>query len=132
MASVPVVKATLAKAEAMTPADYRKRLMERHVAQATYAAVARLADGCITLSCPGRAPLWSGDKPGEPLAPRPTGDAVFNYPSSMLFAPVVTVPLIAVGGMPVGVQIMGQPDQDAHITSLAHWLAGAVAPVIVG
>ncbi|MGP1614807.1 MAG: hypothetical protein ACTS5Y_07105, partial [Pollutimonas bauzanensis] len=30
-----------------------------------------------------------GDVPGQPLAPRPTGDFVFNAPSSLLFAPVV-------------------------------------------
>ena len=82
---------------------------------------APVADACITLSCPGPAPLWSGDKPGEPLAPRPTGDPIFNFPSSMLFAPVVTLPLMGVGGMPVGVQLMGQPHEDARMTSLARW-----------
>ncbi len=98
----------------------------------THASVANVADAAITLSCPGPAPLWSGDQPGKPLAPRPTGDAVFNYPSSMLFAPCVTVPLMAVGGMPVGVQLMGQQWQDERITALARWLAGAVGPVVVG
>ena len=34
----------------------------------------------------------------QPLAPRPTGDPVFNYPSSMLFAPAVTMPIMAVQG----------------------------------
>jgi hypothetical protein len=38
----------------------------------------------------------SCDAPGQPLATRPTGDFVFNAPSSMLFAPVVTVPLLSV------------------------------------
>ena len=32
----------------------------------------------------------------------------------MLFAPAVTVPLLAVDGMPVGVQVMAQPGQDAR------------------
>jgi Asp-tRNA(Asn)/Glu-tRNA(Gln) amidotransferase A subunit family amidase len=84
-------------------------------------ATASLADAAITLSCPGPAPLWSGDVPGQPLAPRPTGDYVFNAPSSMLFAPVVTVPLISVGGLPVGVQLMGQQHEDARVTGLARW-----------
>ena len=62
---------------------------------------------------------------------RPTGDAIFNYPSSMLFAPVVTVPMLAVGGMPVGVQLMGQMHEDARMTAIGRWLAGALEPVVV-
>ncbi len=44
----------------------------------------------------------------------------------MLFAPVVTVPLMSVGGMPVGVQVMGQPNEDARVTAIAHWMLDAV------
>ena len=122
-------KATLAKAEAMTPDDYRVALLARQTAQATHAMMAPFADAAITLACPGPAPLWSGDVPGQPLAPRPTGDFVFNAPSSMLFAPVVTVPLMSVGGMPVGVQVMGQQGEDARMTALSRWLATSVKPV---
>ncbi|MEK7687759.1 MAG: amidase, partial [Pseudomonadota bacterium] len=123
-------KATLAKAEAMTPDDYRTALLARQTAQATHAMLAPLADAAITLACPGPAPLWSGDVPGQPLAPRPTGDFVFNAPSSMLFAPVVTMPLMSVGGMPVGVQLMGQQHEDARITALARWLSQTANPVV--
>jgi Asp-tRNA(Asn)/Glu-tRNA(Gln) amidotransferase A subunit family amidase len=122
-------KATLAKAEAMTPDDYRAALLARQTAQQTHALMASLADAAITLACPGPAPLWSGDVPGQPLAPRPTGDFVFNAPSSMLFAPVVTVPLMSVDGMPVGVQIMGQQHEDARMTGLARWLSESVKRV---
>ena len=107
----------------MTPDEYRTSLLARQAAQATHAAVASLADAAITLACPGPAPIWEGDKPGQPLAPRPTGDFVFNAPSSMLFAPVVTVPLMSVGGMPVGVQLMGQQHEDARMTGIARWMA---------
>jgi Asp-tRNA(Asn)/Glu-tRNA(Gln) amidotransferase A subunit family amidase len=124
-------KATLEKAEAMTPDNYRAALMERSTAQLRHAAVAPVADAILTLSCPGPAPLWSGDVPGQPLAPRPTGDFVFNAPSSMLFAPAVTMPLLAVGGMPVGVQLMGQQHEDARVTAMARWMLEAIAPVSV-
>src|SRR5262249_59722717 len=77
----------------------------------------------------GPAPLWSGDVPGQPLAARPTGDFVFNAPSSMLFAPAVTMPLLAVGGLPVGVQLMGQQHGDGRGTAMARWMLGAIAPV---
>jgi Asp-tRNA(Asn)/Glu-tRNA(Gln) amidotransferase A subunit family amidase len=124
-------KATLLKAEAMTPNDYRVGLLARQQAQLAHAAVAPLADAAITLSCPGPAPLWSGDVPGQKLAPRPTGDFVFNAPSSMLFAPVVTVPLMSVGGMPVGVQLMGQQHEDARMTGLARWFTETLTRVAV-
>ena len=122
-------KATLLKAEAMTPDDYRGHLLARDQAQLVHAAIAPLADAAITLACPGPAPLWSGDVPGQPLAPRPTGDFVFNAPSSMLFAPAITLPLASVGGMPVGVQLMGQPHEDARLAGLARWTLESVARV---
>jgi Asp-tRNA(Asn)/Glu-tRNA(Gln) amidotransferase A subunit family amidase len=31
------------------------------------------------------------------------------------------VPLMSVGGMPVGVQLMGQQHEDARVTGLARW-----------
>jgi Asp-tRNA(Asn)/Glu-tRNA(Gln) amidotransferase A subunit family amidase len=124
-------KAALEKAEAMTPDDYRAALLERGAAQLRHAALAPLADAILTLSCPGPAPLWSGDVPGQPLAARPTGDFVFNAPSSMLFAPAVTMPLVSIGGMPVGVQVMGQPHEDARVTAIARWMLGALTPVVV-
>ncbi len=121
-------KNVLAAAEKMLPEDYYARLSQRDEAQGRHVRLAPLADAVISLSCPGPAPVWEGDVPGQPLAPRPTGDFVFNAPSSMLFAPVVTVPLLAVGGLPVGVQLMGQQHQDARMVGLARWLLGALAP----
>jgi Asp-tRNA(Asn)/Glu-tRNA(Gln) amidotransferase A subunit family amidase len=115
-------KQALLKAEAMTVDQYRTNLLARQTAQLAHAAVAALADAAITLSCPGPAPIWEGDKPGQPLAARPTGDFVFNAPSSMLFAPVVTAPLMSVDGMPVGVQLMGQQHEDARMTGIARWM----------
>ena len=124
-------KAVLAQAEAMSVDDYRAALLARRAAQDAHAALAGSADAIITLSCPGPAHLWLGDEPGAPLVPLPTGDPVFNFPSSMLFAPAVGMPLMSVGGMPVGVQVFGRPHQDAAMAAIARWVLGAVAPVIV-
>ncbi len=123
------LKATVKKAEAMSPEDYRTLLLQRAAAQQCHQTLAPLADAVIMLSCPGPAPLWPGDVAGQPLAPRPTGDSIFNTPSSMLHAPCVTIPMLGVGGMPVGVQIMGQPHADARVTGIGRWLAASVAPV---
>jgi Asp-tRNA(Asn)/Glu-tRNA(Gln) amidotransferase A subunit family amidase len=117
----------LAKAEAMSVTDYRAALMDREAAQLSYRRIAPLADAVITLACPGPAPHWSNDA----AVARPTGDPVFNYPSSMLFAPAVSVPMMAVGAMPVGLQLMGQQHGDARVTAMARWLLGCVRRAVV-
>ncbi len=123
------LKATLRKAISMVPDDYRALLLQRAAAQQCHETVAPLADAIIMLSCPGPAPLWPGDIAGQPLAPRPTGDSICNTPSSMLHAPCVTLPLLAVDGMPVGIQLMGQQHEDARMTALARWMLQSIAPV---
>ncbi len=125
------LKARLAIAEAMVPDDYRIALHKRAAAQRCHEGIAPFADAVIGFSCPGPAPLWPGDVPGAPLAPRPTGDAICNTPSSMLFAPVVTMPLLAVNRMPVGIQVMGQQHEDARITAIARWILQTIPPVTV-
>jgi Asp-tRNA(Asn)/Glu-tRNA(Gln) amidotransferase A subunit family amidase len=122
--------AAVERAEAMSLDDYRMALLDRAAAQQRHAALASLADAIIMLSCPGPAPLWPGDQPGQPLAPRPTGDSTFNLPSSLLWAPAVTMPLLGVDGMPVGVQLMGQQNEDARMVALAQWVSREIAPVI--
>jgi Asp-tRNA(Asn)/Glu-tRNA(Gln) amidotransferase A subunit family amidase len=113
----------LERGRAMSVEDYRQRLREREEARQRLIAIAPLGDALISLSSPGPAPIR------DDASPRPTGNAIYNYPSSSLGAPVVTVPLIAVSGMPVGVQIMGQPHSDARVAAIARWLASSVAPV---
>ena len=85
-----------------------------HCSATATALLAGRVDAMIAPASPGPAPLWPGDTPGQPLLPRPTGDPVFNYPSSLLGAPVVTSPLTAVRGLPMGIQLMGQPGADAR------------------
>ena len=124
------LKANLKLAQEMSHDDYRSALIARDVAQNCHNTVAHLANAAITLSCPGPAPIWAGDVQGLPLVDRPTGDAIFNYPSSMLFAPCVTMPLMSVGGLPVGAQVMGQQHQDAEITAIARWILNNISPVV--
>ena len=125
-------RAGLEAAETMTHDAYRAAVNVRAAAQVHHRAVAPVADAVISLACPGPATPWSGDVPGEPQLPRPTGDHVFNAPSSMLFAPVVTMPLLGVGGLPVGIQVMGQREEDARMTAIARWILETVTPVVVG
>ena len=110
---------------------YRERLHKRALLRDCYGALADRVDAMIAPASPGPAPLWPGDTPGQPLLPRPTGDPVFNYPSSLLGVSVVTSPLTAVRGLPMGIQLMGQPGTDARIVAIARWLRDTVRPVEV-
>ncbi|MCJ2017051.1 amidase [Methylobacterium sp. E-065] len=124
-------KATVATAERLGVEGYQDLLHRREAVRTVYAALAPTLDALIAPASPGPAPPWSGDRPGEPLAPRPTGDSVFNTPSSLLGAPVVTVPLTAVGGLPMGIQVVGQPGTDARMTAIARWMDAAVRRVVL-
>ncbi len=123
---------SLEAAEAMRVADYHEALAGREAAQAAWARALEVVDGALMLSCPGPAHVWAGDRPGETPMTRPTGDAVFNTPSSILFAPAVSMPLMGVGGLPVGAQVMGGPGADARVTAFARWMLERVEPVIIG
>mgnify|MGYP001157012811 FL=1 len=125
------LKKVLAKAELMTPEDYRSFLLLRRYAREAHKFCAPLADAAITLSCPGPAPLWDGDKDETTLAPRPTGDPIFNFASSIIGAPCVTIPMLSVNNLPVGVQVIAQREQDAWATSLAKWIYETIPPVSI-
>lgn len=112
--------------------DYRLLLLRRDQARASMAALAPLAAAVLTLSSPGPAPLF--EKPENPDNRVPygtTGSPTFNVGTSILGVPAVTLPLLAVDRMPVGVQVIGQPNQDDHITGIARWIASTLKPVSV-
>jgi Asp-tRNA(Asn)/Glu-tRNA(Gln) amidotransferase A subunit family amidase len=101
--------------------DYRLRLLQREEAKSRHAAIAPLADALISLGSPGPALRGLGS----------TGDSVFNSPTSILGAPAVTVPMLAIDGMPVGIQIVGQRHADARTAGITRWLFENVKPVSV-
>lgn len=125
----PRSRSVVATAERVGVRGYQDAIMRRALVRDEYAAFAPRLDAMIAPASPGPAPLWSRDVPGQPLAPLPTGDPVFNTPSSLLGAPVVTVPLASVGGLPMGIQIMGQPGTDARMAAIARWMRDTVRPV---
>jgi hypothetical protein len=92
--------------------DYRLRLLQREEAKNRLAAIAPLADALISLGSPGPATRGLGS----------TGDSVFNSLTSILGAPAVTVPMLAIEGMPVGIQIVVQRHADARTAGIARWL----------
>lgn len=111
------------------PQRYVADLQRREAVRDLYRGFATEVDAFIQLSSPGPAPYIVVDEPGQPLEPWPTGNTIFNIPSSLLGAPAVNVPLMSVGGMPAGVQFLGQHGTDAKTTSIARWAHEALTPV---
>ncbi|MBU0725804.1 MAG: amidase [Alphaproteobacteria bacterium] len=104
----------LADAEKQTLEDYRDMLARREKIRAAFAALKSKADGFITLSSPGPAPKGLES----------TGNPSMNAAMSITGAPAWSLPLLAVDGMPLGVQLVGFPHEDAKVTGHARWLMG--------
>jgi Asp-tRNA(Asn)/Glu-tRNA(Gln) amidotransferase A subunit family amidase len=115
-------QAVAATAERIGVRGYQDLLRRRSLIRSEYAAFATRIDAMISPASPGPAPIRSPDTSAEPPIPFPTGDPVFNTPSSLLGTPAVTLPLTAVGKLPMGIQIMGQIGTDARVTAIARWM----------
>ena len=127
----PQLGGWLQMAEEMGPDDYRDALQRRNTMRADLEAVRPLADALCTLSSPGPAPaLGFVSSSGEPSYGFVTGSPAFNAATSALGAPTITLPLIAVGGMPVGVQIIGHPHDDWPLSGQARWMMKSLQPVV--
>jgi Asp-tRNA(Asn)/Glu-tRNA(Gln) amidotransferase A subunit family amidase len=96
----------------ITQETYRAALVEREKFRAMHDDLAARADGFITLSSPGPGPIGMDQ-----------GSAVFNEASSILGAPAVNLPLLAVDQVPLGVQLLGRWHEDDRLTAVARWLA---------
>src|SRR6185312_15199713 len=100
-----VMLSRLDEAERMSHGDYRALLKEREAARTVWAALASDFDGAVSLAATGVAPVGL----------QSSGNAVFAVPSSFLGTPAVSLPLLSVGGLPVGFQAMGFVDRDAEL-----------------
>jgi len=116
------MKAGVERSGRMSVADYQRALRLREQLQAAYAKLLTVVDGVISPSSPGPAPAWVHNELGDTEPPMPTGDIVFNAPSSVLGVPAVTMPLATVEGMPMGIQFMTGPSRDAFAVAVARWI----------
>jgi Asp-tRNA(Asn)/Glu-tRNA(Gln) amidotransferase A subunit family amidase len=100
------------RAEATTADDYRACLARRELVKTRLAALEPVVDALVSLSQPGIAPLGLGY----------TGNTVFNAPASVSGGPAISLPLMAVDGMPLGFQLMGFAHGDARAAGIARWI----------
>lgn len=106
----------LQEAEAMTQDEYRAHIADREKVREAYNRVATVADACITLSATGEATVGI----------KGTGNPVFVVPGSLLGVPVVSLPVLACNGLPLGLQVMGWRDRDADLVALSAGIEGLV------
>lgn len=97
------------RSNAMTQGEYAAVLAQRVAARAAYAALAGRVDAVVSVTAPGAAPVGLGT----------TGDPIFVVPGSFLGAPGVSLPVLADGGLPLGLQVLGFPQQDAAVFAVA-------------
>jgi Asp-tRNA(Asn)/Glu-tRNA(Gln) amidotransferase A subunit family amidase len=118
----------LTLARDMTIQDYRLTLLRREEAKRALAAIAGLGDALISLSSVGPAPVMANTAKDSGVT-HTTGLPAFNAATSVLGAPAITLPLVAIQGLPVGVQLIGQQHTDAALSGTARWLLEHVRPV---
>lgn len=99
----------------------------RAIDGARYAAAietARSAFAAIETLFAGRDVLITPAAPGDaPPGLESTGDPIFNRPWQVMRCPCVTVPFgIGERGLPLGVQIVARPGDDARLLAAAAWI----------
>jgi Asp-tRNA(Asn)/Glu-tRNA(Gln) amidotransferase A subunit family amidase len=108
----PKIRELVDRAREMTPAHYESLLATRHRLQRAAAAVLARCDGFITLSCSGPAPKGLSY----------TGSRTFPSYASWLGLPAFSLPLLVIGGLPVGVQLIGRAGGDSTLCSSVRWI----------
>lgn len=106
------VRALLARTEIMTLDDYRRALDRCDALRNLHRQLKPNVDGFITLAHIG---------PGQ-KGMVAQGTPWYNDPSSAIGAPTINLPLLAVEGVPLGVQLMGFEHEDERLVALAAWL----------
>ena len=96
----------------LTRADYEAALRARRRVQEVVAGFGEAADGFISLASSGPAPIGLGH----------TGSRTFLNYWSWLGNPSFSLPLMTVGGLPVGLQLIGFEGADDRLAALARWL----------
>ena len=97
------------------PTRYAECLIWAEKARAQWDSFRGRADGFLTLNQTGAAP-----------AGMPVGNTVYGEASSLIGMPALNLPLMAVEGMPLGLQMLGFYGDDEALTALGHWAIHAV------
>ena len=105
------------RARTLTPADYENALRTRDRTRAEVDRFRSTADSFITFASSGPAPVGLDH----------TGSRTFLNYWSWLGLPSFSLPLMTVGGLPVGLQLIGFDGADDRLAGLAGWLMETLA-----
>jgi Asp-tRNA(Asn)/Glu-tRNA(Gln) amidotransferase A subunit family amidase len=92
--------------------DYAQLLLRRDQMSAAYAMLAPEIDAYVTLSASGPAPVGLGS----------SGDPAFAVPFTTIRAPALSVPVLAVDGLPLGLQIGGFAHREQALSGIAAYI----------
>lgn len=113
------LRALVAAGREILAVDYMAAMDWRPVLRAGLDEIFNRYDALICPAAPGEAPEGIGT----------TGDPVFCALWSFIGAPAITLPLLTgPKGLPVGVQIVGRPGDDARLLRTARWVARRLSP----
>ena len=112
----PMLTAVLNAGAKVLGHDYVAALQAR---ETMYAAVEAVLGGyCALITLPSCGPA--------PKGLSSTGNAVFNGMWTLLGVPCVSLPLMQVGGMPCGVQLVGMRRDEGRLLATARWVEDTV------
>ncbi len=112
-ALTPTLRAFLDEGAATPPQRYRTALTLAEAGRARAREVFREVDVLLTPSAPGEAPLGL----------ETTGNPAFNRIPTLLGLPCLNVPgALGPGGLPVGLQLVGQAGGDGALLAAAAWV----------
>lgn len=106
------VRERMAQARAMEPARYTRLLQEKYQIKQSVMELMTDCDGLLTLSSSGPAAVGL----------QHSGSRTFLTHATFLGMPAFSLPLLAVDGLPLGVQVIGKPHRDGHLCAMASWL----------
>jgi len=111
------LRALLARGREVSALAYQQALARARILNDGFGEIFERCDAIVTPSAPGTAPKGLGS----------TGDPSFCTLWTLLGTPALNLPLMrGSNGLPLGVQLVGQRDDDARLLRTARWLAAHV------
>jgi Asp-tRNA(Asn)/Glu-tRNA(Gln) amidotransferase A subunit family amidase len=112
----PMLRKSMEKSMLITQKQYDDAVAHRRKVRLQVGSLGTGADGFITLTAAGPAPLGL----------ETTGNRSFQIAWTLTATPSITLPLLSVDQMPLGVQLMGFYDKDERLARNAKWISKAV------